>query len=67
MSNQVHGLKKISQFFSEVRQEVRRVVWPTGQETRITTLVVFILAIIFALYFMVVDGIIYRLIRWIIQ
>ena len=67
MSEKLTGLKRIPQFIQEVRQETRRVVWPTARETRMTTLVVFILAIIFAMYFMLVDGVIGRVIRWIIQ
>ena len=58
--------KKIPEFFAQVRQEVRKVTWPTGKETRVTTIVVFIFAIIAAGYFMVVDQVIYRLLHLII-
>ena len=59
-------LKKIPEFFAQVRQEMRKVTWPSGKETRVTTIVVFIFAIIAACYFMVVDQIIYRLLNLII-
>ncbi len=59
-------LKRIPEFVGQVRQEMRKVTWPTGKETRITTIVVFIFAIIAAGYFMVVDQIIYRLLHLII-
>jgi preprotein translocase subunit SecE len=58
--------KKIPEFIAQVRQEMRKVTWPTGKETRITTIVVFIFAIIAAGYFMIVDQIIYRLLHLII-
>ena len=58
--------KKIPEFFAQVRQEMRKVTWPSGKETRVTTVVVFIFAIIAAAYFMVVDQIIYRLLHLII-
>lgn len=58
--------KKITEFSAQVRQEMRKVTWPTGKETRVTTIVVFIFAIIAAIYFMIVDQIIYRLLNLII-
>ena len=58
--------KRIPEFFAQVRQEMRKVTWPSGKETRVTTVVVFIFAIIAAAYFMVVDQIIFRLINLII-
>ncbi len=67
MELQLSLFKRIPRFVGEVRQEIRRVVWPSIRETRMTTAIVFILAIISAFYFMVVDGIVYRIIKWIIQ
>lgn len=58
--------KKIPEFYSQVRQEMRKVVWPTGKETKVTTLVVFVFAIIAAAYFMIVDQIIFRLLNLIV-
>ena len=58
--------KKIPEFFAQVRQEMRKVTWPSGKEKRVTTVVVFIFAIIAAAYFMVVDQVIYRLLHLII-
>jgi len=58
--------KKIPEFFAQVRQEMRKVTWPSGKETRVTTIVVFIFAIIAAAYFMVVDLVIGRLLHFII-
>ena len=58
--------KKIPEFIAQVRQEVRKVTWPSSKETRVTTVVVFIFAIIAAAYFLIVDQIIYRLLHFII-
>lgn len=58
--------KKIPEFYAQVRQEMRKVTWPSIKETRITTIVVFIFAIIAAGYFMIVDQVIYRLLNLII-
>lgn len=62
----VSFFKRIPEFYAQVRQEMRKVTWPTGKETRVTTLVVFIFAIIAAAYFMIVDQVIYRLLNLII-
>ncbi len=58
--------KRITAFYAQVRQEMRKVTWPTRQETKVTTLVVFIFAAIAAIFFLVVDQIIYKLISLII-
>lgn len=58
--------KRIPEFYAQVRQEMRKVTWPNIKETRITTIVVFIFAIVAAGYFMIVDQIIYRLLNLII-
>ena len=43
------------QFVREVRQEVSKVTWPTRKETAITTGMVFIMVILAALFFFLVD------------
>lgn len=45
------------QFVTEVRQEVSKVTWPSRQETTVTTIMVFIMIIIMAIFFMGVDTI----------
>ena len=42
-------------FIQEVRAEVAKVVWPTRRETLLTTLMVFIMATLTAVFFFVVD------------
>jgi len=43
------------QFIQQVRAEVSKVVWPTRRETTVTTVMVFIMASIAAIFFFLVD------------
>ena len=61
------NIKQIPQFFSEVKQQMRQVVWPTFSETRITTLIVFILALVFAMYFFFVDFCIFHVLQFLMN
>ena len=45
-------------FFQEVRTETNKVTWPTRRETAITTLMVFIMSTIAALFFLFADQVI---------
>ncbi len=42
-------------FIQEVRAEVAKVVWPTRRETIMTTIMVFIMATLTAIFFFLVD------------
>ena len=42
-------------FFQEVRAEISKVVWPTRREVVLTTIMVFILAALAAIFFSLVD------------
>ncbi len=44
-------------FFKQVRQEVAKVTWPTRRETTISTTMVFVMVVVAALFFLVVDQI----------
>ena len=44
-----------AQFIQEVRQEVAKVTWPTRKETMISTGMVFVMVILAALFFFLVD------------
>jgi preprotein translocase subunit SecE len=44
-----------ARFVKEVRQEGRKVTWPTRKETGISTLMVFVMVIIAAIFFLLVD------------
>lgn len=43
------------QFIQQVRTEVAKVVWPTRREVMLTTVMVFILAALTAVFFAIVD------------
>jgi len=43
------------QFIQQVRAEVVKVVWPTRREVMLTTVMVFILAALTAIFFAIVD------------
>ena len=45
----------IPQFFSQVRAEGRKIVWPSRKETWITSVMVFIMVLIAAAFFWIVD------------
>jgi len=53
-------------FFQQVRQEVSKVTWPSRRETVITTIMVFIMVIICAVFFFVVDQAINFIVRFLL-
>ncbi len=50
-------------FLSEVRNELKRVTWPTGKEVYATTVVVILTSLFFGLYLWVIDLGVDRLVR----
>ncbi len=46
-----------AQFIAQVRAEAAKVVWPTRKEAGITTVMVFVMSIIVAIFFFLVDQI----------
>ena len=46
------------QFIQQVRAEVAKIVWPTRREVLLTTIMVFIMAALTAIFFALVDMII---------
>jgi len=46
------------QFIQQVRAEVSKVTWPTRREVVLTTIMVFIMAVITAIFFFFVDWLI---------
>lgn len=51
------------QFVRQVRQELAKVTWPTRKETTISTIMVFIMVTLAALFFLIVD----QLLAWGVQ
>ncbi len=52
--------KRVSpfRFLQEVREETRKVTWPSRRETMITTAMVFVMVTIASIFFLVADQII---------
>ena len=49
---------KYLDFIKEVKQEGKKIVWPTRKETLITTAMVLLMVVIFSIFFLLVDNII---------
>ncbi len=45
-------------FLQEVRTETAKVTWPTRRETIVTTIMVFVVAMLMALFFLATDQVI---------
>ena len=45
------------EFLQEVRQEARKITWPTRKETLITTVMVLIMVVLASVFFLIVDAI----------
>ncbi len=45
------------QFIREVRREMSKVTWPTRKETTVTTIMVFVMVFLAAMFFFAVDQI----------
>jgi preprotein translocase subunit SecE len=43
------------QFMQQVRQEIAKVTWPSRKETMITTIMVFVMSVVAAIFFLLVD------------
>ncbi len=54
------------EFVRQVRQEVSKVSWPTRKEAVITTVMVFIMVFVMAIFFLGVDKLLSSLVRWIL-
>lgn len=54
------------EFVRQVRQETSKVTWPTRKETLVTSVMVFIMAFIMALFFLGVDQILSKGVSWIL-
>jgi preprotein translocase subunit SecE len=57
--------ERLRLFLSEVRNELKRVTWPSQKEVYATTVVVILTSIFFGLYLFVVDIGVDRIVTWI--
>ena len=58
--------RNLASFMQDARTEVRKMVWPTRAETVQTTIIVFIVVIILALFLWMVDRLLTYLIQFVI-
>ena len=54
-------------FLTEVRNEMRRVTWPSRKEVYATTLVVILVSIFFGMYLWGVDMILSHAVQWVFR
>ncbi len=59
--------EKIRTFLVEVRGELKRTSWPSGNEVRGTTTVVIVTVFIFAFFLWVVDTMLFQMVDWIFK
>jgi preprotein translocase subunit SecE len=55
--------RAIREFFLESRTEVRKVVWPSRQETVQTTLIVFAVVVVMGIFLWLVDMVLLEIVR----
>jgi preprotein translocase subunit SecE len=54
-------------FFAEVRNELKRVTWPSRKEVYATTVVVILFSAFFGVYLFFLDLLIDRVVQWIFR
>ena len=54
-------------FFRDARNEVRKVIWPTRQETLQTTLIVLAMVVLVALILWAMDALFLELVQWLVN
>jgi len=57
--------EQVRVFLSEVRNELKRVTWPTQREVYATTIVVILVSMFFGVYLWLLDIGMDRIVRWI--
>jgi len=54
-------------FLSEVRNELKRVTWPSQKEVYATTVVVILTSVFFGIYLFVLDQILLNTFQWVLR
>ena len=54
-------------FLSEVRNELKRVTWPSQKEVYATTVVVILTSLFFGIYLFAIDTVFFNLVQWIFR
>jgi preprotein translocase subunit SecE len=58
-------IERVRLFLSEVRNELKRVTWPSQREVYATTIVVILVSMFFGVYLWLLDIGMDRIVRWI--
>jgi preprotein translocase subunit SecE len=58
---------RVKGFLSDVRNEMRKVTFPSRKEVQATTTVVIITVILFGVYFFIIDNVINRGVNWVLH
>ncbi|MCP5046561.1 MAG: preprotein translocase subunit SecE [bacterium] len=58
-------IKRIRNYLTEVRGELKKVTWPTKNDMQKTTIAVIVLSIIFGIYLQLVDVSFREFVEWI--
>jgi len=66
MANPITMIRNAPQFIQQVRAETAKVTWPTRQETITTTIMVFIMVTLTAIFFLMVDQILNFMIEMVV-
>lgn len=59
-------IRKIGQFLSDAKAELKKVTWPARKQTMASTLVVIIIVFVMAIYFSIIDFGLAKLIKFIL-
>ena len=54
------------EFLQQVREEAAKVSWPTRRDTMISTVMVFIMVTIAAIFFLIVDFVLHSGVQWLL-
>ncbi|MDR0942524.1 MAG: preprotein translocase subunit SecE [Holosporales bacterium] len=64
--NEKSTIGRIFAFIGDVKHEIEKVTWPSRKEVIITTIIVFVIALIASLFFALVDTAWYKIVHSII-
>ena len=60
-------IEQLRLFLSEVRNELKRVTWPSSKEVYATTVVVILVSVFFGLYLFILDFGLLKAVQWIFK
>ena len=60
-------IERVRLFLSEVRNELKRVTWPSQKEVYATTVVVILTSVFFGIYLFALDQVLLNSVQWIFR